>query len=227
MQPGGGTGPEHPGGDSPRPGAHKAGGKHPGEKKSGGFAELPETVRLLLQIWLVVLGVEVAHQILGVVMSLLDTSALRAAAREMLSPEQAEQVSEGVLNGAAIAAVILSALLAIAFMGLLAWMLHLVKTRSRRAPVARRLLMVFGFYFAFRVLLIFMLTPGGSDVPVALYAVDGSLQIIVGVAAVLALILGFRGETLKWTGEIRGDGPGDSGPTSGGDRRNPPSNQER
>lgn len=226
-EPGGATGPEHPGGNPPEPGSHKAGGKQSGEKKSGGFGQLPDTIRLLLQIWLVVLGVEVAHQILSVVMSLLDTSALRAAAREMLSPEQAEQVGEGVLNSAAIASVVLSALLAIAFMGLLAWMLHLVKTRSRRAPVARRLLLVFGFYFAFRVLLIFMLTPGGSDVPVALFAVDGSLQIIAGVAAVLALILGFRSETLKWTGEIPGDGPGDSGPNSGGDRRSPPNNQEK
>lgn len=226
-QPGGGTGPEHPGGNLPKPGAHKSGGKQSGEKKPGGFAELPETIRLLLQIWLVVLGVEVAHQILGVVMSLLDTSALRAAARDMLSPEQAEQVGEGVLNGAAIASVVLSALLGIAFMGLLAWMLHLVRIRSRRAPMARRLLLVFGFYFAFRILLIFMLTPGGSDVPVALYAVDGSLQIIVGVGAVLALILGFRSETLKWTGEIRGDGPGESGPTSGRDHRGPPNNQEK
>lgn len=201
--------------------------KKPGRPQKRGLQDLPETVRLLLQIWLVVLTLEVVHQVLGVIMSLLDTSALRAAVRQSLSPEQVEQAGESLLNGAAVVGVILMGLFAIVLMGVLAWMLHLVRNRSRHAPMARRMLLVFGFYFAFRILLIFMLTPGGTDVPVALYAVDGSLQILVGVGAVLALILSFRSETLKWTGEIRGDGPGDADQTTGGSRRKSPNSQEK
>lgn len=213
-----GAGAEQPAGETRKPAGKKPGG----QKRS--LQELPETVRLLLQIWLVVLGLEIAHQVLGVIMSLMDTSALRAAVRQNLSPEQVEQAGESLLNGAAVAGVVLMGFFAIALMGVLAWMVQLVRNRSRHAPMARRMLLVFGFYFAFRILLIFMLTPGGTDVPVALYAVDGSLQILVGVGAVLALILGFRSETLKWTGELPGDGPGDSAQSTAAARRNPPNN---
>jgi len=82
----------------------------------------------------------------------------------------------------------------------------LIHRRSKFAGLARRMLLVFGFYFGFRILMLFMATPGGNDVPVAMYLVDGAVQIIVGVAAVLGLIFSFREEVLKWTGEIDSSG---------------------
>lgn len=145
----------------------------------------------------------------------MDTSALRASARESLSDQDMAQVSDSLLEAVAGVSVVIMGLLAVAMMGILLWMVFLVKNRSRRAGMARRLLLVFGFYFAFRILVIFLLTPGGSDVPLAMYAVDGSLQIIGGVAGLLTLLLGFRAEMLKWTGEIN-DKPGEGGPRRSG-----------
>lgn len=174
------------------------------------FARLPETIRLFVQMWFLVLGLEVIHQILNIVMGMMDTSALQAAARESLSASELEEVSDSLISATAIAGVWVMGIISIAMMGLLLWMVFLVKNRSKHAGLARRLLQVFAFYFGFRILIIFLLTPGGTDVPVAMYAVDGSLQILTGVAAVIALILSFRAETLKWTGEISEEsgGPG-------------------
>ncbi|MGP6174802.1 hypothetical protein [Corynebacterium sp. A21] len=185
---------------------------HPGKpaKKNGVFSGLPETIRLFVQMWFLALGLEVIHQILNIVMGMMDTAALQAAVRESLSASDREQVSASLINSAAIAGVLLMGLIGIAMMGLLLWMVFLVKNRSKKAGLGRRLLQVFGFYFGFRIMIVFMLTPGGTDIPVAMYAVDGSLQILAGVAAVIALILSFRAETLKWTREIPDDsaGPG-------------------
>ena len=52
------------------------------------------------------------------------------------------------------------------------------------------------------ILLLFFAAPGGNDVPLAMYLVDGSVQILVGVAAVLGLVFSFRPETLRWTREV-------------------------
>lgn len=210
------------------PDAPPAGSGRPGNnRRTNPLQDLPETIRLFFQVWLVILGLEVIHQILGVIMGLLDTSALEASVRESLSPEQDGQVSDSLISGAAIAGVVVMGIIAIALMGLLLWMNFLVKNQSRHAPLARRMLLVFGFYFAFRILLIFLMTPGGSELHVAWYAVDGSLQIIVGVAAVLSLVLCFRRETLKWTGELPGDGPGDGRPPVTSGRDNHPDSQEK
>lgn len=142
---------------------------------------------------------------LNVVISLLDTAALRAAAREVLSEAQMELLGDGAVNAAATASALIMGMLGILMMGLLLWMVLLFRKRSRHAAKARRLLLFFGFYLGFRILMIFMLSPGATDVPVAFYAVDGSLQILIGVLGVLTVLLSFRQETLKWTGEIPGD----------------------
>lgn len=160
---------------------------------------------MFVQLWLLVLGLEVTHQVLNVVIGLLDTSVLKASARESMSDAQLEMLGEDALGAAATGSIVVMGLLSVAMMGLLLWMLLLFRKRSRQAAMARRLLLFFGFYFGFRILMIFLLTPGASDVPVAFYAVDGSLQILIGVLAVLTVILSFRQETLKWTGEIPGD----------------------
>lgn len=182
----------------------------PGKPAKFPLQNLPENIRLYVGLWLAILALEVTHQLLSMVIGLMDTTALRANAREVMSQEQLNQVGDANLETVAILSVIILGSIGLAMMGLLLWMVVLLKNRSRHAPTARRLLLVFGFYFAFRVLMIFMLTPGGSDVPVAMYAIDGSLQIIAGVAAVLTLVLGFRSDILKWTGEAPGEisGPG-------------------
>ncbi|AGF71426.1 hypothetical protein [Corynebacterium halotolerans] len=171
-------------------------------KKRGRLTGLPESVRLLILLWAGALAGEALHQILNVVMSLIDPSALLAAARETVDTEQAPEVADALITTSAYSAVVVAAVIAVAIVGLLAWMLTLIRKRSRHAPMARRLLLIFGFYFGIRTLMLFMVSPGASDVPLALYLFDGSLQILIGVAAVLALIFGARRETLQWTGEL-------------------------
>lgn len=164
--------------------------------------EKPETIRLMLLLFAVAIGGEVIHQILNVIIGLMDPSALLAAARDALSEEQAAELGEGAVNTSVYASMFLAGALGLAIMGLLAFMLVLIHRRSSYAGLARRMLLVFGFYFGFRILLLLIATPGGNDVPVAMYLLDGSVQIIVGVAAVLGLVFSFRQETLKWTREI-------------------------
>lgn len=162
----------------------------------------PDAVRLLLLLFAVAVGGEILHQILNVIIGLMDPSALIAAARDSLSAEDAQQISDGQIRLTVYASMLLAGGLGLAVMGLLAFMLGLIHRRSKHAGLARRMLMVFGFYFGFRILLLFMASPGGNDVPVAMYLLDGGVQIIVGVAAVLGLLFSFRQETLKWTREI-------------------------
>ena len=155
----------------------------------------PESVRLLILLWAGALGGELIHQILNMVMSFLDPSAFFAAAREAGE-------NEALVSASVYASIIVVGLLSLLIVGVLALMLRLVHRRSKYAPMARRMLLFFGFYFGFRTLLLFTASPGASDVPVAMYLIDGSLQILVGVAAVLAVIFGMRQDCLKWTGEL-------------------------
>lgn len=163
---------------------------------------LPETIRLLLTLWAVAVGGEIIHQILSMTMSFMDPSALVAAARQGQEGEESTALAESTVSLAIYASVIITGLIGILIMGLLVWALVLIKRRSKHAGVARRMLMVFGFYFGFRIIMLFTVSPGASDIPLAMYIIDGSLQIIVGVVAVLGLVFSFRPETLKWTREI-------------------------
>ncbi|NLF90023.1 MAG: hypothetical protein GX570_01550 [Corynebacterium marinum] len=166
----------------------------------------PETIRLMLLLFAVAVGGEILHQILSVTIGLMDPSALLSAAKDALSEDQAAELSEGAVTTSVYTSIVLAGALGVAIMGLLAFMLVLINRRSRHAGLARRMLLVFGFYFGFRTLLLFVAAPGGNDVPVAMYLLDGGVQIIVGVAAVLGLIFSFRPETLKWTREIDDSG---------------------
>lgn len=162
----------------------------------------PDAVRLMLLLFAVAVGGEILHQVLNVVMGFMDPSALIATAKEAMNAEQAAEITDAGLRATVTASMLLAGGLGIAVMGLLAFMLVLIHRRSSYAGLARRMLMVFGFYFGFRILMLFMAAPGGSDIPVAMYLVDGSVQILVGVAAVLGLVFSFREETLRWTREI-------------------------
>lgn len=166
----------------------------------------PETVRLMLLLFAVAVGGEIVHQILNVTIGFMDPSALIATAKEAMSEEQLAEISDGRLRTTVMASMLLAGGLGIAVMGLLAFMLVLIHRRSSYAGLARRMLLVFGFYFGFRILMLFMASPGGNNVPVAMYLLDGSVQILVGVAAVLGLVFSFRVETLKWTREIDASG---------------------
>ncbi|AJE32149.1 MAG: hypothetical protein GX859_02500 [Corynebacterium humireducens] len=171
-----------------------------------GTDKKPETVRLMLLLFAVAVGGEIIHQILNVTIGFMDPSALIATAKEAMSEEQLAEITDGRLRATVIASMLLAGGFGIAVMGLLAFMLVLIHRRSSYAGLARRMLLVFGFYFGFRILMLFMASPGGNNVPVAMYLLDGSVQILVGVAAVLGLVFSLRVETLKWTREIDASG---------------------
>lgn len=168
-------------------------------------AKIPERIRLMLLLFAVAVGGEILHQVLNITIGLMDPSALTSAAREGMRGSDVT-FSDSQIRTAAIASIFLAGAFGIAVMGLLGVMLRLIRRRSKYAGLARRMLLVFGFYFGFRVLMLFMASPGGTRVPVAMYLVDGSVQIIVGVAAVLGLVFSFSEEVLRWTGEIDSSG---------------------
>ncbi|GAB2501971.1 hypothetical protein CATRI_01635 [Corynebacterium atrinae] len=162
----------------------------------------PESVRLMVWLFAFAVGGEVLHQILNVTISFIDPSALIAAAKEQTDPQRLESIGDTGVRLAAYGSVLFMGALSLAIMGLLTWMIFALWRRSRFAGTARRMLLVFGFYFGFRVMMLFMVTPGGTNVPVALYVVDGIVQILVGVAAVMGVFLTFKEDTLKWTREL-------------------------
>lgn len=162
----------------------------------------PESVRLMVWLFSFAVGGEVLHQILTVIITFIDPSALIATAKDRMDPQQLETIGDTGVRVAAYGSVLLMGAVSLGIMGLLVWMIFALWRQSRFAATARRMLLVFGFYFGFRVMLLFMVTPGGTDVPVALYVVDGIVQILVGVAAVMGVFLTFKEDTLTWTREL-------------------------
>ena len=166
----------------------------------------PESVAYMLWLWMGALCGEAVHQVLNVVLTLLNHDVLMSQAKEMAKSAPAgvdeAQLSDAFLRTAAYASVALSAAISLAIIVLLAFLLQSLARRGKRAGTSRRVWFAFSLYFGFRILLTFMVTPAGADVPDWLFAADGMVQILVGVAAVLGLIFSVRVDTLDYTGEL-------------------------
>ncbi|MER0087256.1 hypothetical protein ABRP86_00670 [Corynebacterium sp. KPL3927] len=175
-------------------------------KGSQGGAKRPETVVYMLWLWLGVVAGETVHQILNVVLTLLNHDVLMAQAKQMVEStsggEDGEEVSDSFIEMAAYGSVALSAAIAVGVLVLLLFLLKSLAGPSKRAGTSRRIWFAFSIYFGFRILLTFMVTPAGADVPDWLFAADGMVQILVGVAAVLGLIFSVKPDTLDYTGEL-------------------------
>ena len=175
-------------------------------KGSQGGSKRPETVVYMLWLWLGVVAGETVHQILNVVLPLLNHDVLMAQAKQMVEStsggEDGEEVSDSLIEMAAYGSVALSAAIAIGVLVLLLFLLKSLAGPSKRAGTSRRIWFAFSIYFGFRILLTFMVTPTGADVPDWLFAADGMVQILVGVAAVLGLIFSIKPDTLDYTGEL-------------------------
>lgn len=161
--------------------------KNPGEKKE-------DTVKLLIQMWAVMIGLELLHQILNVVMSFTDPTTLRTVAKEQAA---AQGLSDGIVNATVIAAILVMGFFNLIVIAILSWMVVMVKNRSKRLPTAFLLLTIFSFFFILRVLMLFFASPGGTDVPMALFAIDGCVQILVGVSAGVAYALSRTEQPVK------------------------------
>lgn len=160
----------------------------------------------MLWLWLGVVAGETVHQILNVVLTLLNHDVLMAQAKQMVEStsggEDGDEVSDSLIEMAAYGSVALSAAIAIGVLVLLLFLLKSLAGPSKRAGTSRRIWFAFSIYFGFRILLTFMVTPTGADVPGWLFAADGMVQILVGVAAVLGLIFSIKPDTLDYTGEL-------------------------
>ena len=190
---------------SPQPGDPRDPRDQRGKGSQGG-SKRPETVVYMLWLWLGVVAGETVHQILNVVLTLLNHDVLMAQAKQMVEStsggEDGEEVSDSLIEMAAYGSVALSAAIAIGVLVLLLFLLKSLAGPSKRAGTSRRIWFAFSIYFGFRILLTFMVTPTGADVPDWLFAADGMVQILVGVAAVLGLIFSIKPDTLDYTGEL-------------------------
>lgn len=164
-------------------------------------AKRPETVQLLLQVWLAVVILEVVHQLLGGGLTLFNREALLGAARTT-AQEAGENLPDAVIEMTAYGSLVLSTVISLIIIAILAWMLRVLAKNTKRAATARRLWFVFSIYFAMRLLLVFIATPAGSDAPDWLFLIDGAIQILIGVAAITGIIFCTRQETLDYTGEL-------------------------
>lgn len=169
------------------PPSSSAAAKNAGEKKE-------DTVKLLIQMWAVMIGLELLHQILNMVMSFTDPTALRTVAKEQAA---AQGLSDGIVNATVIAAILVMGFFNLIVIAILSWMVVMVKNRSKRLPTAFLLLTIFSFFFILRVLMLFFASPGGTDVPMALFAIDGCVQILVGVSAGVAYALSRTEQPVK------------------------------
>ncbi|MDK8614539.1 hypothetical protein QP940_07980 [Corynebacterium pseudodiphtheriticum] len=162
----------------------------------------PESVRFYTRLWALVLVVEFVHQVLNIALALWDPSELQAQAASSIE-ESGQAISESLLNFGVYGSIVLMGLISVLLLGLLATMLYLLNKQHKRAGLARRMLFFFGLYFTFRLVMIFGSSGNPlSEIPEVFYIIDGNLQVLVGVAAVLTLIFGGRNETLDYTGEL-------------------------
>ncbi|WP_304325198.1 hypothetical protein [Corynebacterium frankenforstense] len=162
----------------------------------------PEAVRILVALWRGIVGLEILHQLLSVAGVLADPGALRTMARETLESTEGADVSPQMLDVAVYASAGFSALVGIAIQLILLWATVMIARRHRWSDGSRRLLMFFSIYLVIRAVALFGVgAAGAGSIPVALLAVDGSVQVLAGVAAALALVYIFNSETVRWTAE--------------------------
>lgn len=172
-----------------------------GKDAKGPLAGKPESVQLLIKVMGGAVILEFIHQIFSFILAIVNFDVLRATAKRTIGEDS--QLSDTLINLTAWGSLALTTLISLTIIGLLAVMLRLLYKKSKHAGTARRMLFVFSLYFTFRLFLVFMTRPAtGTNSPDWLYVVDGSLQILVGVAAVLVLVFSSREETLEYTGEM-------------------------
>ncbi|WP_070463762.1 hypothetical protein [Corynebacterium sp. HMSC29G08] len=160
----------------------------------------PETVRYMLACWAFMIGGELLHQALAVVSLLMDPAELIASAKEASKQTGAMSgaMSEGLMNVAVWGSVALMALIQLSVLALFAFALASISRQRKMAGTARRLLMVFSVFFALRALMVFAMRPASTTVPLAFYAFDGVIQIMLGVAGALGLFYASQKESVVW-----------------------------
>ncbi|WKK60792.1 hypothetical protein QYQ98_07030 [Corynebacterium sp. P3-F1] len=160
----------------------------------------PETVRYLLFAWAVMLGGELIHQLFSIAMAFLNPSALMESAREANKTVGGDAVPNDQISLIVYASITLMGLFMLAFVLLLAAALNAVARQKKWADNAVRLLMVFSAFFVLRMITVFLVVGASTnEIPTAVVALDGVIQIITGVAAICGLIFASQDEAKKWS----------------------------
>ncbi|MDO4927927.1 MAG: hypothetical protein Q3976_02510 [Corynebacterium sp.] len=156
----------------------------------------PEVVSTYFGLWTCIITVEVLHQILNLVMSILSRNEMVYAIQQIGGAEVSE-LSDGLVAAAAIASATVMFLISLGFVAYMRFASKKVYIGGKKSQLHLRLLSFFAIYLVIRGLFVFFADPAGS-LPIAFYAVDGCLRIAVGVAAALVVWAGNKRETYTW-----------------------------
>ncbi|TNL97298.1 hypothetical protein [Corynebacterium tapiri] len=159
-------------------------------------SSVPESFVLAVYCWAAVIGGELLHQILQTVTSFIDPSELLAVAKDSANSTIAE-AGDHLLNASVYVSIVMMALLNIAVVIALGVALRFYARLHRYGPTSQRLLTIFSAFLVMRGLLIFGAFPAGTKVPTWLPLLDGSVQILIAVAAVLAIIFANRSSSIE------------------------------
>lgn len=176
---------------------------------------MPEAVRYMLTCWAVMIGGELLHQIMAVVASVVDPSALREVAKERAKNSDGE-VSDALMNASVYGSIFIMAVLQLGVILLFVFALRAVKQKAKWAPNALRLLQIFSGFFALRMLTLFMMVPASTSLPTAFFGADGVIQIILGVAGILGIVYSVDKDAVAWT-KTGPDKPGAGSTPGAGD----------
>ncbi|AHI21770.1 hypothetical protein [Corynebacterium vitaeruminis] len=156
---------------------------------------VPESLRQAVWLWYAVIGLEVVHQGLNVAMTLMNKAVAREQIKQALTGDQS--YSDGFINATITLGTAVSALIALAILGGVYYLVRSLREGTKSAGMAQRVLIYFAVYFALRALFLFVSSPD-SNLPVALYAVDGCIQIVIGAAAAVAAYLSMNKDAVEW-----------------------------
>ena len=164
-----------------------------------------EAVSLMLKVWTVALILEAVHLVLSITLTLLSRDELFAQARstaESAAERSGQEMTDSFVQIVGYGSLVLSSLISLAIVVLLGIMLWMINSNTKAAGTGRRLWFAFSLYFGFRLLIVFFSSPAGANVPDWLFVIDGAVQILVGVAAIMGLIFSTKEEVLEYTGEM-------------------------
>lgn len=180
----------------------------PSDKPQDEAAKKPkrtEAVSLMLKVWTVALILEAVHLVLSITLTLLNRDELFAQARstaESAAERSGQEMTDSFVEIVGYGSLVLSSLISLAIVVLLGIMLWMINSNTKAAGTGRRLWFAFSLYFGFRLLIVFFSSPAGANVPDWLFVVDGAVQILVGVAAIMGLMFSTKEEVLEYTGEM-------------------------
>lgn len=143
--------------------------------------------------FVVALVAEAIHQVLNMVMSFLNRTVAEATLADTLKEANTE-ASPQLVSAAYTGSVLLMGGTALGILILLGWLVRQHHLGTKRAATARKVLQYFAVYFGLRAFLLLAAQPEFNDIPIAMFVVDGIVQIIVATAAILGLTYSVRPE---------------------------------